>query len=350
MRQRTQRLGATKSTKACPSWPARRCLAVAALAVFALGAGQRAPQPRPDLVWPPPPDPARVRFVRSLDPLSARGRPSLFSRLARVIVGRTDDPAMQQPYGIAVGPDRRVYVADTTGRALHVYTMDTPGYSTIKVDGDSLIGVAVAAGRIYVTDSVSGRVICLDARGRTLWTRGTRDGFLRPTGIAASSDRIYVVDTLRHRVTILSPAGDVLEGFGEHGTGPGQFNFPTNIARGADGRLYVADTMNFRVEIFDRDGRFLRTFGQLGDGSGDFARAKGIGVDSENHVYVVDGLNDVVQVFDEDGQLLLGFGESGSGDGQFWLPTGLAVVDDVIYVADSANKRFEVFEYLGGRR
>jgi DNA-binding beta-propeller fold protein YncE len=210
--------------------------------------------------------------------------------------------------------------------------------------------VALAAGRIFVTDSVSGRVICLDARGRTVWTRGTRDGFLRPTGIAASSDRLYVVDTLRHRVAMLSLAGDLLEGFGENGSGPGQFNFPTNIARGADGRLYVADTMNFRVQVFDRDGRFLRTFGQLGDGSGDFARAKGIGVDSENHVYVVDGLNDVVQVFDEEGQLLLGFGESGSDDGQFWLPTGLAVVNDVIYVADSANKRFEVFEYLGGRR
>ena len=325
-----------------------RCLGVIGLAAFAIGAGQRAPQPRP--VWPPPPDIARIRFVRSVDPLSARGRPSLFSRLARVIVGRSEDPAMQQPYGIAVGPDRRVYVADTTGRALHVYSLDAPGYSTIKVDGDSLIGVAVTAGRIFVTDSVSGRIICLDARGRTLWTRGTRDGFLRPTGIAAAGDRIYVVDTLRHQVAMLSFAGDLLGAFGANGTGGGQFNFPTNIARGADGRLYVADTMNFRVQIFDADGRFLRAFGQLGDGSGDFARAKGIGVDSENHVYVVDGLHDVVQVFDDEGQLLLGFGESGSGDGQFWLPTGLTIADDVVYVTDSANRRFEVFEYVGGRR
>jgi DNA-binding beta-propeller fold protein YncE len=263
-----------------------------------------------------------------------------------VLFGGREDPRMLQPYGIAVGPDGRVYVADTVGRAIHVYNLDTPGYSTIEVDGDSLIGVALVGGRIFVTDSASGRLICLDARGRTVWTRGPRDGFMRPTGIVAAQDRLYVVDTLQHRVIIVGLAGNIVGGFGSHGVADGQFNLPTNIARGADGRLYVADTMNFRVQVFDRDGQFLRTFGQLGDGSGDLNRAKGVGVDSEGHIYVVDGLHDVVQVFDNEGHLLLGFGESGSGDGQFWLPTGLTIANDVVYVADSANHRIEVFRYL----
>jgi DNA-binding beta-propeller fold protein YncE len=75
-----------------------------------------------------------------------------------------------------------------------------------------------------------------------------------------------------------------------------------------------------------------------------------VGVDTDGHIYVVDGLHDVVQVFDDEGRLLLAFGESGSGDGQFWLPTGLAIADDRVYVADSANHRVEVFEYLAGAR
>src|SRR5512134_2087199 len=54
------------------------------------------------LVWPPPPAPARIRFVRALDPASARRKPSVFSRLARLIVGARDEPRMLQPYGIAV--------------------------------------------------------------------------------------------------------------------------------------------------------------------------------------------------------------------------------------------------------
>lgn len=323
----------------------RRVMVVVA-SLLASGASQATPPLR---VWPPPPDVARVRFVRTVDPASARSRPSLLSRFARVLFGGGEVPQMVQPYGIAVGPDGRVYVADTAARALHVYDLDKSGYSTIPVDGESLIGVALAKGRIFVTDSVAGRLICLDGRGRTVWTRGPRDGFLRPTGIVAGEDRLYVVDTLQHRVVIVAVTGEILGGFGGHGVAPGQFNLPTNIARGHDGRLYVADTMNFRVQIFDRDGRFLRAFGQLGDGSGDMNRAKGVGVDSEGHVYVVDGLHDVVQVFDDDGHLLLGFGESGSGDGQFWLPTGLTIANDTVYVADSANRRIEVFDYLGTR-
>jgi sugar lactone lactonase YvrE len=248
-----------------------------------------------------------------------------------------------------VGADRRIYVADTFGRALHVYDDDGPGYSTITVDGDSLIGVALTRNRIFVTDSIAGRLICLDTGGGTRWTRGRADGFVRPTGIVAADERLYVVDTLQDRVLIVDLDGRIVGSFGSHGAANGQFNLPTNIARGRDGRLYVSDTMNFRVQIFDRDGRFLRAFGQPGDGSGDFGRAKGVSVDREGHVYVVDGLHDVVQVFDDEGRLLLAFGESGSGDGQFWLPTGLAIAGDTIYVADAANHRVEVFEYLGGR-
>lgn len=330
--------------------PGMRGASAALAALLSIGAAQAGRVAAPVRVWPAAPDTARVRFVRSVDPVSARGRRSLMSRFIRVIVGASDDPRMLQPYGIAVGPDRRVYVADTTGRALHVYDADKPGYSTIKVDGDSLIGVAIVERRIFVTDSVSGRVICLDTGGKTLWTRGPRDGFARPTGIAAAGDRVYVVDTLQNRVVIVSVTGTILGGFGTHGAAPGQFNFPTNIARGADGRLYVTDTMNFRVQIFDRDGRFLRTFGKLGDGSGDLNRPKGVGVDSDGHVYVVEGLSDVVQVFDDEGRLLLGFGESGSGDGQFWLPTGIAIANDMIFVADSANRRIEIFEYIGGQQ
>ncbi len=311
-------------------------------------AGQQAAG-RP-LAWPPPPAPARVRFVRSLDPAAVQGKPSWLSRVWRAVVGGSDVPRMAQPYGVAVAPGGRVYVADTTGRAIHVFDLKKPDHSMIPVGGDSLIGVGYAGGRLFVTDSTSGRVLCLDEKGRTLWTLGPKDGLRRPTGLAAGGDRVFVVDTLANRVVIVSPTGRIVGAFGHRGAGPGEFNFPTNIARGADGRLYVTDTMNFRIQIFGADGRFLRTFGQLGDGSGDFDKPKGIAVDSDGHIYVVEGFNDVVQIFDDDGRLLLVVGESGTGDGQFWLPSGIAIADDVVYVADSANRRLEVFQYVKDAR
>lgn len=298
------------------------------------------------LAWPAPPAPPRVRFVRAIDPRSVRGKPSVFSRFMKLVIGGGDEPHMKQPYGIAIGPDGKLYVADTFGRAIHVYDLARQQYSAIKVAGDSLIGVAIAGARLFVTDSTAGRVLCLDLKGRVLWTAGSKEGLLRPTGLVVGNDRVYVVDTVGNKVVVLNFAGSVVHFFGERGDGPGQFNFPTNIARGANGNLYVTDAMNFRVQVFDENGRFVRTFGRLGDGPGDFDKPKGIALDSEGHVYVVEGLNDVVQIFDESGRLLLQFGESGSGDGQLWLPSGIAIANDVVYVADAANRRVEVFEYV----
>lgn len=309
--------------------------------------GRQAPaKPVVRPAWPPPPMPARIRFVRSLDPAAVRRKPSWVSRVWHALVGAGDEPRMVQPYGIAVGPDGKIYVADTYGAAVHVFDLVNPGYSAIRVEGESLIGVGVAGGRLFVTDSTTGRLLCLDAKGRTLWTRGRRDGFVRPTGLVTASDRLYVVDTGAHRVDVVSFGGTILASFGERGGGPGQFNFPTNIARGADGRLYVTDTMNFRVQVFSPDGRYLSAFGQLGDGSGDFDKPKGIAIDSDGHIYVVEGFNDVVQIFDAEGRVLLVVGGSGSADGQFWLPSGIAIANDVVYVADSANRRVSMFEYL----
>lgn len=321
---------------------ARRALGLALCLAWAPLHAQQADRP----VWPPPPAAARIKYVRTLSPQAIKRPPSAFSKFLRVIVGGDAEKSMQQPYGIAIGADRRVYVADSVGGVIHVYDVARSSYDTITVDAESLIGIAVVGERIYVTDSVGRKVICLDRKGHVLWTRGERDGFARPTGIAASADLLYVVDTLQNRVAMLGLNGTPFGSFGTRGAGPGQFNFPTNIARTADGRLLVTDTMNFRVQVLDRKGAPLSVFGRLGDAPGDFDKPKGIAVDSTGHIYVVEGLNDLVQIFDEAGRLLLQFGGSGRGPGQLWLPSGITIADDLVYVADAANRRIQVFEFV----
>lgn len=297
-------------------------------------------------VWPEAPAPARIRFVRSIVPATARGRGSVFGRLWNTITGGSDAPAIQQPYGMCVAAGR-LFVADTAAGVLHQFDLNRVGYRSFAVRGESLIGVAAIGDRLFVTDSAEPAVIALDLKGRELWRRGARYGLERPTGIAATPDgSLLVVDTLRNRVVPVTIDGEVGESFGSQGTGPGEFNFPTNIAVDGRGNVYVTDTMNFRVQILDRRGRPLASFGRLGDGSGDFNKAKGIALDSDGHVYVVEGIHDVVQIFDTRGTFLLGFGESGAGNGQLWLPTGLAIWQDRIFVADSANHRVQEFQYV----
>jgi len=307
-------------------------------------------RPAPAVEWPAPPEPARIRFLRSIDPASIRPRRSFFTRVLRAITGGGSTPSMTQPYGVTIGSDRRMYVADTVGGVIHVFDLEKTSYSTLRLNFESLVGVASLDGRLFVTDSASGRVAAIDLRGRTLWTRGTADGFARPTGIAAAPDRLYVADTLKNRIVMLSPAGAVLGAFGERGSLPGQFNFPTNVARSADGRIFVTDAMNFRVQIFDAGGRFLRAFGRLGDAAGDFDKPKGIAVDRDGHVFVVEGFHDVVQIFDDVGRLLLAFGGSGQGAGELWLPAGMTIANDIVYVVDSANRRVQMYERVGSGR
>lgn len=334
-----------------------RPLAIASCALSIAAAGDataarapvvaRAQAPVRAQSWPEAPAPERVQFVRVLTPALAGGRPSRFRRLLDLVTGgTTGTPGMMQPYGIAIDDAGRVLVADTAASVLHAFDVRQSKYSSIRVAARSLIGVAAWGDQVCVTDSGGPAVTCLDRRGRRQWALGARAGFLRPAGLVADGDRLHVVDTRAHRVVTVGRAGTVLGAFGSHGSEPGQFNFPTNIARAPDGTLYVSDSMNFRVQQFSRDGRYLGGFGQLGDGSGDFNRPKGVALDSDGHVYIVEGLADVVQIFDASGRFLLAVGESGAGEGQFWLPTGIAIADDVIYVADTANRRVQVFKYL----
>jgi len=303
----------------------------------------------PERIWPDPPATARIRFLTSLVPASAAKR-SLFRRVWDVVTGGRDTPVMAQPYGVAMGAAGRLYVADSAAHAVHVFDVRDGGYSKIDVESESLIGVAALGGRLFLTDSVAGRVICLNGAGRRQWALGSDAGFQRPTGIVAAGDRLHVVDTLAHRIVTVSPEGRVIGSFGSRGGEPGQFNFPTNIARDGAGRLYVTDSTNFRIQILTAQGRSISAFGNLGDGSGDFNRPKGVAVDRDGHIYVVEGLHDVVQIFDDEGRFLLGFGEPGHGVGEFWLATGIAIANDRIYVADSSNRRVQVFEYLREER
>jgi DNA-binding beta-propeller fold protein YncE len=140
--------------------------------------------------------------------------------------------------------------------------------------------------------------------------------------------------------------------FGGPGNQDGQFLHPSFLTvEKKSGNVYVSDTNNFRVQVFDRDGKFLRKFGSLGDAPGYFQRPKGVGLDSEGHSYVVEAQFNNFQIFNETGQVLtwVGWGGEGRG-GLFRSPSGLYIDDeDRIYVADTINKRIQLYQYFSER-
>ena len=301
------------------------------------------------LVWPQPPEKARIQYLYDFrEPRDLGLKGSFLKRVWGVIAGK-EERRMIKPYAVAV-QGQRIAVADPGARAVHLFDLGSKKYRRISKAGKtylrSPVGVSLAGDKIYLSDSFLGKVFVFDTRGKHL---STIKGVSRPTGLALDpkSQRLFVADTQGHRIVVFDAQGKKRFAFGKRGAKPGRFNYPSHLFIRGD-TLYVNDTMNFRLQAFDLQGKYLSSFGKHGDSSGHFAQPKGVGVDAEGHIYVVDALFDRVQIFDPKGRYLLAFGGQGGKAGNFWLPSGLFIAQDRIYVADSYNQRVQVFQFLGG--
>ena len=116
-------------------------------------------------------------------------------------------------------------------------------------------GVAIdQEGRIFVADSGNHRIQVFSRDGAFLsqfGSHGAGPGQLnQPVGIAIDQEgRIIVVEHLSHRIQVFSRDGAFLSQFGSHGAGPGQLNQPVGIAIDQEGRLLVGDCHNHRLQV-----------------------------------------------------------------------------------------------------
>lgn len=282
--------------------------------------------------------------VRDVDSIQPFTKPrTVFGKLLNFMAGPPENqPRLLRPFGVAQDTTGRLLVADPGQHVLHVFDVERRKYQCVKgARKDPLrspVAVAVdAADNIYVADSERARIDVFNEKGK--WQRTLAGVFQRPTGLAIDNQRrrLYVTDTLRHQVLALGLDGTLQREMGRRGRGPGEFNFPIGITLAGD-RLYVVDSMNFRIQALTPEGEYVGSFGRLGDRSGSLNRPKGIAADSSGNLYVVEALFGTVQVFNREGTLLYFFGS------QFELPAGIYIDPrDRIYVADSYNRRVQVF-------
>ncbi len=310
----------------------------------------------PPLVWPAPPDAARIRYVGQLR-TSADLRPAKtgWQHFQEMLHGPEQPAALAAPHALALGPDEKLYVTDPASRSLHIFDLRSRQYTRVRQAGDqSLVGpagVAVGPSTVFVADAGLACVHEFSPLGRFRRAFGSQV-LKRPAGVAYCPENslLYVVDAAGHRCVGFDAAGQPAVSFGQRGDAPGQFNYPTHVTYSPGRGLLIVDSLNFRVQRFTPEGRHLGCFGRKGNGAGDFSLPKGIATDGDGHVYVVDAHFENVQVFDPDGQVLMALGEEGSAPGQFSLPNGLIIDEhDRIWVADSYNRRVQVFQYLGNK-
>ncbi len=306
------------------------------------------PAPVPYVAWPAAPAQPRVRLVAILP---APVRVTRWRRVLDAIVGIEDGPArgpaLQRPFGVAVAPGGDVIVADPD--LAGVFRLHGDRMTAITCRGRAWVTPMAAAlaqdGALLVADAGAAEIVRVGPDGACT-TMGAGE-LERPTGVAADAQRIYVTDPPRHEVVVFSPRG--ASRIGRRGDGEGELAFPTAAAIAADGTVLVVDALNFRIVRLSPAGAWVASFGTPGEEGGAFARPKGIAVDGAGKVYVSDAQRDLVLVFGQDGSFEYAIGGTGTEPGSFTHPAGLAVAAGRLYVADSHNRRIQVFEILGER-
>ncbi len=168
---------------------------------------------------------------------------------------------------------------------------------------------AIAPGKTggwIVLDNV-GRVLVFDDKGavKRQWFMPEHEVGC-PEGVCLLADgRIVVADTHYHRLVFFDEQGRVLSMLGGHGRGPGQFIYPVRVVpaegKGKAGHIYVAEYgSNDRVQKFTAAGKHVLSFGSFGTGPGQFQRPSGLAL-RDGKVFVADAMNNRVQVFKDDG-------------------------------------------------
>ncbi len=354
-------------------------LAGGMMALNCAGTNRPAPAETEEYIWPLPPEPPRIKYIRSIhSELDVGYQKTLAQKISEAIFGRTRLRALKKPLSTHVDRAGRLYVVDTGWKSVVVFDFDRSRMDFLGTRGRGRLlnplGITSdSEGNLYVADAGGARIMKYNKDLQFVTAFGGKTVLLRPTGMAVDTvrRRLYVVDTWLHQVKafdydsgkllftigkdlpaapdgVRAPEG-TLDRYWNRGHDIGEFNFPTYIAVDKDGNIYVVDTLNFRVQIFSPEGRFLHTFGKVGRAPGQFFRPKGIGIDSEGHIYVADAAFNNIQIFDRQGRLLLFFGTFGSGLADLRMPAGLYIdKKDRIYVVDQFNLRVQVYQFLGG--
>ena len=323
------------------------------------------------LVWPRPPDIARIRWLAQFkgEPapaapgVSAKKKQKWMDRLAgkkQIDEIKAPHPhILVEPNGVAVDSKDNIYVADTYVGAVFIFSTEVEKVNFIhngrEVHFEQIIGLAIDDNdRLFVSDSHLRSIFVFDPAHRLVATFGA-ESLERPSGIALDTKNrlLYVTDVVKNHVAVFDAdtfkfqraiGGPPAKPGDED---PGTLARPTNVAVDVQGHIYVSDTINNRIQIFDADGNFLSMFGRPGDGPGYFGRPKGLAVDRDGHIWVADTSMDRVQVFDRQGRLAGYFGMHGTLPGQFVLPTGVAIDShNRVMVTEQFKGRLQIFRYI----
>jgi DNA-binding beta-propeller fold protein YncE len=207
--------------------------------------------------------------------------------------------------GVATDSQDRVFVFNRSEHPVIVYE---PDGRFVGSWGEGVFtrphGITIHDDIVYCADDTDHTVRAFTLSGTPLWTLGTPNvpsdtgyspegranlrsikrgagPFNRPTRLAvAPSGELYVSDGYGNaRIHRFSADRQLIQSWGEPGTGPGEFNLPHSVWVHTDGRVFVCDRENDRVQIFSPSGELLSMWTEL-------TRPGDLWIDTAGHMYV----------------------------------------------------------------
>lgn len=190
------------------------------------------------------------------------------------------------PVDIEAGPDGSLYVIDSASGLLQRFDPDGNFLASVELresdtEASQPWGLAVAPdSRVYVADTFGWRVLAFDAglrqRVLTFGEPPPLDGrppgpyhLFGPRDLAIDAEgNLWVTDTGHARIVVYTPDGEYLREVAgpfdpetlHQGSGPAQFGEPVGIDIAPNGEIVVADMWNARVQVLDASGAYLREF------------------------------------------------------------------------------------------
>jgi DNA-binding beta-propeller fold protein YncE len=275
---------------------------------------------------------------------------------------------LANPRGVAVRGTRMLVADDQHHR---VAAFDTGGHLLASIGAGQgagpgqlnfPYGVAIdPQGRVFVADDMNQRIVRYSTPAtkyqyKARWgSYGTGPGQLAyPRGAATNNaGELFVANTGNDRIDVFDASGTLKRSFGTSGRATGQFDAPLGVAADSSGLRAVADSVNGRVQLLNADGAVVTTWGSPNPGPTILPDPVAVAFDSAGNGFVLDGRRSRIVVFDRaTAQTSRSIGSEGSGPGQLLAPQALAI-DNAgnIAVADTGNERVARFDaggnYLG---